>query len=720
MKLFDLDWQDFIERLPMWQQLSLEARHTLAELRPNQELPLNASGGPARLLAENGFATICRKGQQVHLAKPCYPFGRAIRAMARHDLMVCSDVQAILNYLHDHFTSNELADMVSNSRYGHWNDRYLAPKVMSIGWVEAFLAKDTPPKQNRRIEHRDMPHWLKLHRPDDDPPVDPNVAKTLVRHVMELPEPVAFAELPGRWADVPTSALGMAILVGIEQLVLFPMMRQKDMTPMLGLWPTISQRLHRPKPKPPKPVKPQAVFHGAFRVEDMTTVLVSVTAQPPRLRGNDGALFAKAKREIEINFMTIPTWVAKYLSAERIHVAMQWLQILGLARRAGVRGDDLRLEATAKGKQWLAESAKGRLKVILDHLRSSTKHPPSFAYSACAYGDDLHELDDLDDLDGDDWDDDDLDDDPIDSDLYYQRLDLLPSALPVSNSNKYYEGLQTAVVSAINTLPEEMFVSLAEFLQWQTREANPLPALFGETGGPTIYADWSHRLATVEEMEKLWSQFLVEMLRSRLLPLGGVRLGVLEGSDDIGIALTGPGRYLLGVADDFDYGHDHGSQDQIVVQPNFEIVFLSPSPLAEASLARFAERKARGIGSLFSITKKSIHAAAGSGMTAAQVLETLAKLSAKPVPANVTREITGWFDQCRRINVHSAVLIHCPDADTAARVVSAGGKKAFLLTDTVVELTDSRAKTAVLRKLHGLGIFTEASIHSKRRRSKTS
>ena len=154
-----------------------------------------------------------------------------------------------------------------------------------------------------------MPGWLKLHDPKDEPVVDPNVAKQLVRHLMELPVSVAFAELPNRWPDVPTSALGAAILIGIEQLVLFPTMRQKDMTPMLGLWPTICQRLHRPKPNPPRPMKPETVFHGAFLVEDMTTVLVAATAQPLRLRGNDAALFAKAEREIEANLMSVPPWV---------------------------------------------------------------------------------------------------------------------------------------------------------------------------------------------------------------------------------------------------------------------------------------------------------------------------------------------------------------------------------------------------------------------------
>ena len=689
----------------------MKARRAFIELRPNEGIPISKLDGQEQFLAESGCIESHAKGSRVRLAKPCYGFGRAIRAMTRHDITARSDADTMLNYLREHFTGQELAGMGRNLRYGYGIERLLVPEVMSVGWVEAFLAEESIPNRNSRLESNEMPGWLKLHDPKDEPVVDPNVAKQLVRHLMELPVSVAFAELPNRWPDVPTSALGAAILIGIEQLVLFPTMRQKDMTPMLGLWPTICQRLHRPKPKPPRPMKPETVFHGAFVVEDMTTVLVAATAQPLRLRGNDAALFAKAEREIEANLMSVPPWVLEWLkcpSAGRIPVAMDWLQMLGLVRRAGDPGDDLRLETTRKGERWLAESAKGRLKAICDHLLSTARNPRPSAHSAGAYADDLDDLDDLNDDDDDEY------------GSYYRTLELLPSALPVSNREKCSEGLRTAVGSALTTLPGEAFVSLAEFLAWQAREASPLPTLFAEANGPMLYAGWSHRPATIEEMENLWSHFLREMLCCRLLPLGCVRLGMIEGSTDVSIALASPGRYLLGGANDFDYGHDHDGQGQIVVQPNFEIVFLAPSPLAEASLARFAQRKSRGVGALFSITKKSILAAAGSGMTAAQVLETLTRLSAKPIPANVAREIAGWFDQCRRISVHSAVLIHCPDADTAARVVAAGGKKAVLLTDTVVELTDSRAKTELLRKLHGLGIFTESSTHVKYRRPKTS
>ena len=85
--------------------------------------------------------------------------------------------------------------------------------------------------------------------------------------------------------------------------------------------------------------------------------------------------------------------------------------------------------------------------------------------------------------------------------------------------------------------------------------------------------------------------------------------------DRISFRLTDVGRYILGLAGDFSYRPEKSAGGEIVVQPNFEIVFLSPSPLAEAMLARFAERLPsaargrRGIGALFKITRAAIYAA---------------------------------------------------------------------------------------------------------------
>jgi hypothetical protein len=188
---------------------------------------------------------------------------------------------------------------------------------------------------------------------------------------------------------------------------------------------------------------------------------------------------------------------------------------------------------------------------------------------------------------------------------------------------------------------------------------------------------------------------------------------VVGQGDRISFRLTEVGRYILGLTGDFSYRPEKSAGGEIVVQPNFEIVFLSPSPLAEAMLARFAERLPsaargrRGIGALFRITRAAIYAAAASGATADHVLATLRDISAKPLPANVQREIEGWFGQCRSVTVKHAVLIRCLDADTAARVVSAGGRKAQLLTDTIVELQDPEDQSALVKKLKAAGIFIQ-------------
>jgi len=152
-----------------------------------------------------------------------------------------------------------------------------------------------------------------------------------------------------------------------------------------------------------------------------------------------------------------------------------------------------------------------------------------------------------------------------------------------------------------------------------------------------------------------------------------------------------------------------------VIQPNFEVVFLAPSPQAEAMLSRVAERRptaargSRGIGSLFKITRSAIYAAAAAGATAEQTLTMLRSVSAKPLPANVQREVEGWFSQCRSVTIDHAVLIRCPDADTAARVVSASGRMATLLTDTIVQVQSDKAQAALVKKLRAAGIFIQPS-----------
>jgi hypothetical protein len=79
------------------------------------------------------------------------------------------------------------------------------------------------------------------------------------------------------------------------------------------------------------------------------------------------------------------------------------------------------------------------------------------------------------------------------------------------------------------------------------------------------------------------------------------------------------------------------------VQPNFEVVFLSPSPGAEAALGRFCERVGREVGVLFRITHPSLARAAAAGLGPHQVMATLSRASRSPIPPNVAHEVPGWM-----------------------------------------------------------------------------
>jgi hypothetical protein len=207
-----------------------------------------------------------------------------------------------------------------------------------------------------------------------------------------------------------------------------------------------------------------------------------------------------------------------------------------------------------------------------------------------------------------------------------------------------------------------------------------------------------------DELEEAWTGLLTDFLRMRLLPLGGVKVG-LHGDEATCFALTEAGRYLVGAHPDFDFEQ---SSARVVVQPNFDVVFLDAAPRAECEIAPFAERKGRHRGTLFRITKRSILAAAAAGLTADQVFETLHQCCSGELPPNVRREISGWFAQCRQASLRPAVLIRCPDADTATRVLEAAGNKAIRITDTTLELLDRKAQSPLLRKLREIGIFVRS------------
>jgi len=355
----------------------------------------------------------------------------------------------------------------------------------------------------------------------------------------------------------------------------------------------------------------------------------------------------------------------KFLPNDRIDGALAFLNHYEFLKQKGHRGEDLRLEVTEAGRNWLGLAEKDRLKTLLDGLLGKHKRRTEL----------------------------------------FEYEDHTASLLPYSfefDSTKQDQAVRAAVLASYAGQRADTFVSLEEFLSYHARQNNPLTMAAEKHPHAMLLLRGAYvPMPGPDELEEAWTDLLQAFLRLRLAPLGGAKVGV-DGDGAPCFALTEAGRYLVGAQADFRVEQAAG---RIVVQPNFDVVFLTPAPRAEAQFGRFAERKGRHMGTLFRITKHSILAAAAAGLTLEQTFATLRQCCSQELPPNVRREISGWFAQCRRVSLRPAVLIHCPDAETAARVQAVAGKKATFITGTIIELHDQTKQADLVRKLRDAGIF---------------
>ncbi len=406
----------------------------------------------------------------------------------------------------------------------------------------------------------------------------------------------------------------------------------------------------------PAAVVPEATWPASYGLDDMTVLLAACATEPQRLRASGLRLFARIQETLGGLLSPLSQEALRAVDAspeQRLDRAADRLRSFRLAKIA--QEDDPgkpHLAATREGKKWLALPARQRLRYLLDALRQTARQ-------AATRG----------------------------------AFPFLPDSIHLPKHAKFHGGEQ--VEQAFRDLPVGVFVDIDLFLRHHAETRNPLHELHRGKKPP----DWLPALA--EHREALWRHRLLGFLYERLACFGGAHLGY--GGGPLSFALTDAGLYLLGAARSFSWTEE--TPAEVVVQPNFEVVFLAPSTLTEAALARFAERRGTGVGTLFRITRRSAVAAAAGGLTAEEALATLRRVAAKGVPDNVAREIAGWFSQCRSITMGPALLIDCPDAETTARVLAAGGKSVERLTDTVVRVRTPAKRAEILRKLKEVGVF---------------
>lgn len=673
MKLAAVDWRTALATLPAWEALPPAAR--LAFVQADQPTAFAAPSPEAR--AELEAAGMVAVGGKFSAAPGFTALRDALRMMRLAPLVYDRPESLLIHYLDAVLSREEMAPLMKTAplQYGWVGGYAVAPVVAAAEWLEGFLALKGPGAVRA---------WEKARVPAGEPPRlgDGGVVaalQALVRALGETPNGAPLHDLPALLPELDDPARAAVLAAGIRFLLLFPAVRGEELEAVVGVYPPLAGRLG-PPPPPPVPVEAVETFEAPFQLADMTAVLVEAAITPIPIK-NDGSLYARAQKTLAARLQPLPEWVQRVLDAsrsgyddeeessvepvlaERIGYAVGSLVWMGYASTAE-EGARLALACTAKGRRWLALPEGERLKEALDPTRGSPQRNPLELYARP------------------------------------KEVEFFSAGMPFRIPEKTVD-LRSALEAAFLALPAGAMVPLRDFVLYHGRAANPFLRFGVEKFRKAVRQPRSTPVSRAE-WEVLWEAVLMAFLISDLLPFGGARLGyTADGTMCLGMAP--PGRYVLG-EDSFDYAPAPASE--ILVQPDFEIVFLAPAPRLEPELARFADRIGSGVGALFRITRASVLRGAEQGITADEVLATLEGISRNPVPANVARQIRDWIAGTRRVSLRPALLIECPDAETAARVLALTSGKGELVTPTLIRLpTHAIERKSFAKKLRDKGIF---------------
>jgi hypothetical protein len=690
VKLHELDWQEVLRALPRWEALSPDARRAFLGIKPGQSFPLPSLGKAGGELERAGLLVAPAGGGTLYGLDPALrPLLVALRAAYRLSPLAGAGGTLALEYVQDQLEILQASRIARPPRgyYGPGDRRQAADTASSVTWVRGFLAAEPHSTlvkwEAERLTARDRPRL-----------VFPDVAQSLRALVQALaahPHGVPLGSVTARVPDAKPETVAAALAAGLRYLLVFVSV-DGNADAVVGLLPAVAARLAG-RAAPPQPVQARETFAAPFRLGDMTALLVEAATEPIAIRAADHSLYVRAQRAIAARLASVPEWVMHFAATgapvvgneeddedegedeqdggdaaatRRVELAAHLASMLRLAAVKS-SGSRMRLEVTRAGRSWLAGGEGERLKEVLSALRALPQR------NLTAYGSS-------------------------------GELDFFSASLGFQMDPRGVDA-RAALSAAFLSAPPGALLPFADFARYHARENNP----FLGPDGPRVRARsyWSDEPATVEAWEELWADLLLTFLARRLLPLGCATVGRTQ-NGAVAFGLTDAGRYLLGGADDFELAPEPGG-GEVVVQPDFGIVFLAPAPRAEAELARIAERTGSGVGALFRLTRASVLRVAEQGMSAAQVLKTLESVSRSGVPDNVARQVQDWMKSVRSIRIAPAVLVDCPDAETAGRVRALGGASVTAVTPTLLRLdADAKTRTALVKRLRERGIFVAA------------
>lgn len=425
--------------------------------------------------------------------------------------------------------------------------------------------------------------------------------------------------------------------------------------------PTTEPRPFLP-PLPPKLPEPPAGACAEPRVpQDLFCFLNTVRSQKIRITVQ-GRLYASSVTTVAAGLSPLPAWI-ELSPASRIQIAAVIASRQGWINVKGKRGQSA-ISLTPAGAAWMELPPTERQRHLLDLLRSP---------------------------------------DALKEDTRLAILPELPTDLTADQRDRRpLDPLPVATLDYLRAFLGRLENDAFYLIDQLTEEAGRCRHPFRNR---QLYIRSENGFSAVppENLDALWRLELTKFLSYPLCDYGCVAIAQHE--DGLCMALNDAGRYLLGLIDEPPTADDRG---RVVLQPNFELVFVAPSPTALAALAPYCERLAAGhVGTLFRLDRDAVFSALRHGTTAETIFDTLQRYT-DSIPDNVAAELRTWCNAVVRVRTSRLEVIQCSGPTEAARILAAAAKHLTPLTDTILMFRPDTKPAALTKALAKHGIFLDS------------
>ncbi|MBD3278474.1 MAG: hypothetical protein GF388_09255 [Candidatus Aegiribacteria sp.] len=664
MKLYNCDWNIILQVCHEWNTLTLEDRREFHRVARDY----SASSFPVDDLSENTGSSLVSIGLLEALeTKPgllkLSDTGNHMRRFLKDLMQVRSpvadpeDEERMTEYVHSLLSMNERIELLNTPRAPRMKSRtlsrQLAKRASSPSWVLSFM------RGERTSEDRKGRMF--------------DTAKKIISLISSAEGIAALDELAGCFAGSERAFLASVLSKSVASLLVYPALAV-DYRILICLHQNVLNELHRESSEPPESFSMQGLKTFTPLLDDMVVLLVEASSSPIRIRQKDGAVYVRTMKTLMKALHPYGEFYDGLLESnrrERINLARMALSRMRYVEEWGLEEGGLVLKPSDSGKKWLAMSRKGRLKTVLNWIREymTGQYDESGRYRS-----------------------------------RYYKISTFPDYSPRVYTKTYRSlDLKKEILACFTLLDRLDCVWTDELFKYFSGEAAALKVRLNEEYEAVYLKDQLYigEELSDREFNRQWLSSLHDFFTNVMLMLGCLGSKFCE-DERLAVRLTDAGRFLFGLRDDFKLEDEE--RTSVVIQPDFSVVFMAPSPAAESLIAPLSERIGRGVGELFRITAENVLKVASSGITADKIIADLEEISVSSLPENVRRQIQDWCGQCRKVISESAILIRCPDAETALRVKAQGMKSVEQLSDTVLTVPDHRALRKLRTKLREKGI----------------